>query len=74
MVADLPELPAGDGPVAGALVSEGLCPWCGGDLEPRGDLRGGSWTSYGWCEVCELGWSLHPGETEPHTWFADQVL
>ena len=68
MVADLPELPAGDGPVAGALVSEGLCPWCGGDLDS--DLVA---EPCGWCVVCEMGWSLTLGVAgaEPTTWFAD---
>ena len=68
---ELPQLPAGDGPVAGALVSEGLCPWCGSDLEPQG--VGDGPPLFGWCDFDEMGWSLTVGGTEPTVWFADEV-
>lgn len=67
----LPALPAGDGRVAGMLVSEGLCPHCGGDLVPS--RNGGHVDHYGWCHGCQLGWSL-TGGVEPTVWFLDDLV
>lgn len=49
MVADLPELPAGNEATAALWIAEGLCPHCGDDLVPTGWL--------GRCHGCELGWA-----------------
>lgn len=73
-MAELPDLPASDGPVAGMLVSEGICPWCGSDLEPRSNNDGPP--IYGWCSWDEMGWSLTLGVAgaEPTAWWAEDCV
>lgn len=50
---------------AAALISEGFCPHCRGELQRRED--------FGACEPCALGWRLRRA-TEGDEWLVGELL